>query len=101
MSFGGIVWLIIPTLALVAPSLRNRYFVKTLLALAGVLGVVVVQSLVSETVMNVSAVILIIAVATLCIWATLHDRKTDPHADRVKLAKKQRDERRARGIKWP
>ncbi len=42
-----------------------------------------------------------VAVAALGIWATMSDPREAEHRNRVKLAKKQRDERRAKGIKWP
>ena len=42
-----------------------------------------------------------VAVAALGIWANLYDEKATVHKTRVKLAKKQRDERRDKGINWP
>jgi ABC-type nickel/cobalt efflux system permease component RcnA len=100
VSFGTIIWSALLVLLLFVPALSGRplWKVAALLALSLVLTIAQVQ--VGEPFMTISAISVIVALGALMVWAHRQVPKEDAHKSRVERAKKQRDERRAKGLKW-
>jgi ABC-type nickel/cobalt efflux system permease component RcnA len=100
VSLGTIIWSALLVLPLFVPALDGRplWKVVTMLALALVLTVAQVQ--LGEPFMTISAASTVVAMAAFMIWAHRQGPKEDAHKSRVERAKKQRDERRAKGLKW-
>ena len=71
----------------------------------GVIGLIVaaisLTALFGENGVLYFLIFLVVAGGGLGIWANVFDEKAAAHKARVDKAKADRDERRAKGIKWP
>ena len=100
VSFGTILWSALFVLLLFVPAFNGRPLWKFAAFLVLVILLTVAQVQLGEPFMTISALTIIAAIATLLFWASRQTPKEDAHKNRIERAKQQRDERRAKGLKW-